>query len=290
MIDLTIIVVNFNSGEFLKRCLGSIKKIEKEVKTKTIVVDNASTDDSLDQVQSSFKDVEFIENKQNLGFGKANNLALKKAESEYVLLLNPDTVLEKGVISKMLKIIEDDPTIGAATCKIVLGSGKVDLTAHRGFPTPWASFLYYVFKNDSLYHLKNMDMTKLHEVDAIAGAFFLTRKSVLEKVGLFDEGFFLYGEDIDLCYRIKEAGFKVVYEPSVFLIHHKGVSSGLKKHSQQITQADKETKLLAFNAFYESMKIFYKKHYQKKYPSFITFLIMLGINFKWWMAKRRMIV
>lgn len=290
MTDLTIIVVNYNSGEYLKRCLSSIKKIENEARIKTIVVDNASTDDSLGEVQKSFKDIEFIKNEKNLGFGKANNLALKKAKSEYVLLLNPDTVLEKEVTSKMLKMMGDDPTIGAATCKIVLGNGKVDLTAHRGFPTPWVSFLYYVFKDDSLYHLKNRDMSKLHEVDAIAGAFFLTRKSVLEKVGLFDEDFFLYGEDIDLCYRIKEAGFKVVYEPSVFLVHHKGVSSGLKKHSQQITQADKETKLLAFNAFYESMKIFYKKHYQKKYPTFITFLIMLGINFKWWMAKRRMIV
>ncbi len=290
MADLTIIIVNYNSGKFLEECLESVERVSKEANIKTLVVDNASSDEGIESAQRKYKNVEFILNKQNFGFGKANNIGLKKAKTEYILLLNPDTKLEKGILVKMIQDLEVDKDIGAATCKIVLGNGKIDLTAHRGFPTPWASFLYYVFKNDSLYHLKNMDMSKLHEVDAIAGAFFLTRKSVLERVGLFDEDFFLYGEDIDLCYRIKEAGFKVVYEPSVFLIHHKGVSSGLKKHSQQISQADKETKLLAFNAFYESMKIFYKKHYQKKYPTFITFLIMLGINFKWWMAKRRMVV
>lgn len=225
-----------------------------------------------------------------MGFGKANNLALRAVKTEYVLLLNPDTKIQKGVLSKMIGLMNSDVKIGAATCKIVLGNGSIDLTAHRGFPTPWASFLYHFFQNDSLYHLTYKDMTKTHEVDSIAGAFFFTRKSVLDQVGSFDEDYFLYAEDIDLCFRIKKSGYKIIYEPSVEVIHQKGVSSGLKKHSQDIAQADKQTKLKAFESFYESMRTFYKKHYEKKYPFFINWLVYLGINLREWQARRKMVV
>jgi GT2 family glycosyltransferase len=184
--------------------------------------------------------------------------------------------------------MEENSEVGAATCKVILSNGKVDLTAHRGFPTPWASFRYYFLKDDSLYHQSKKNMDKPHEVDAISGSFFLTRKSVLNDVGYFDEDYFMYAEDIDLCFRIKSAGYKVMYVPKVSIIHHKGISSGLKKHSQHISTADLETKKRAMNAFYKTMKIFYKKHLERKYPFFINWLIYLGINLKWALAKRKM--
>jgi GT2 family glycosyltransferase len=144
--------------------------------------------------------------------------------------------------------------------------------------------------NDSLYHLTDRNLEEIHEVDAITGAFFFTRKSVFEKVGYFDEDYFMYAEDIDLCYRIKKAGYKIMYIPKVSVLHSKGVSSGLKKHSQNISQANLETRKRSLNYFYKTMKIFYKKHYEKSYPFFINWLVYLGINLRWFLAKRKLTV
>lgn len=290
MPKVTISIVSFNSGEYLLECLFSIKKIIKEVNIKVIVVDNASMDGSIETAKKEFPEFEYIINEENLGFSKANNIALKKATSEYLLILNPDSKLEKGTLNFMLEFMEKNPTVGAASCKVEKKDGSIDWASHRGFPTPVASILYYGFGNDVLYHLTNRELERTHEVDSIVGAFFLTRKSVLEKVGYFDEKFFMYGEDLDLCLRIKKAGYKVMYVPEVKILHYKGVSSGLKSHSQKISSADLETKLRAFNAFYQSMKIFYKKHYEKKYPFFVNWLVYLGINLKWFLAKRKMMV
>lgn len=287
-LKLSISIVNYNSGDFLERCLSSLKKPSGDIDMEIWVVDNASTDNSLSLAKKKFTDVHIIENDQNLGFGRAQNIALRKAKSEYVLILNPDTEVGGNVIFHMLKFMENNQDVGASTCKVMLDNGTLDLASHRGFPTPYASFSYYFLKNDSLYHLSNVPKDKPHEVDAISGAFFLTRKSVLQKVGYFDESYFMYGEDLDLCFKIKEAGFKIMYVPEVSIVHHKGVSSGLKKHSHHITTADLETRKRSLDAFYSAMKIFYKKHMEKKYPFFINWLVYLGINIKWLMAKRKM--
>lgn len=280
---LTIAILNFNSGEYLLHCLESINAVKGEAKLSVAVIDNNSTDNSFQNAKFKFKDIEFIENKDNTGFSKGYNPALKKIRTEFVLLLNPDCILRKGVIKKILEDFGDE-TIGAASCKIILPDGKVDLTAHRGFPTPWASLLY-VLGNDSLYHLTNQLTDRIHEVDAIAGAFFMTKKSTLEKVGFLDERFFLYGEDIDLCLRIKKAGFKIIYDPSVEITHYKGISSGLKKHSRELSEADIETRTKARDAFYEAMIIFYNKHYKNKYPFFISWLVYLGVYTNWTFAR-----
>lgn len=284
---ISVILINFNFGDFLLRCLKSLQSVKDEADLKVYIVDNASSDDSFKRAQKQFPSFKYISSDKNLGFGKGNNLALRKVETEYVLLLNPDTEIEKGVLSVMLDFMDQNSDVGASTCKVILENGAVDLTAHRGFPTPWASIRYFL-GDDSLYHLSKRDLKTSHEVDAIAGAFFLTRKSVLDKVGLFDEDYFLYAEDIDLCYRIKEAGFKIMYVPEVTILHHKGVASGLKKHSQRVTTASGETRKRSLDAFYQTMKIFYKKHMQEKYPFFINWLVYLGINVKWWFAKRSM--
>lgn len=289
MDKLTIVIVNFNSGNFLKRCLESIKNIEEKINLKMIIVDNDSKDQSINLAKKINLPVEYILNKENIGFGRANNQALKKLTTELVLILNPDVEIKLGVLEGMIDYMKQNPDVGAATCEIELSNGRIDLTAHRGFPTPWASFLY-MLGNDSLYHMSKKDMRTTHEVDAITGAFFLTRKSVLEKSGFFDESFFMFAEDIDLCLRIKKEGFKVMYVPKFKVIHTKGVSTGLKKHSQDITLASLETRKKSLNDFYETMTIFYKKHYAQKYPFFINWLVYLGINFKWFLAKRSLTV
>lgn len=283
MKSLTISIVNYNSGEYLMRCLSSIKTVEDEAKIKVVIVDNNSTDEGLNLAIQEFPKFKFINNEKNIGFGKAHNQVLRDLETEYVLLLNPDCILEKGVINRLLEYYEDHTDTGVITCKILLPDGTVDLTAHRGLPTPWASLLYF-FGDHSKYHLTNRDLKNPHEVDSISGAFFLTKKEVLRKSGLFDENFFLYGEDIDLCVRIKKAGFKVIYYPLVNITHFKGVSSGLKKHSQDITRADKETRTRAVNAFYQAMFIFYDKHFKNKYFFLINWLVYLGIYLRWAVA------
>lgn len=290
MPKLTISIVNYNTGDYLIRCLDSIDKVKDEVFFEVYVVDNNSSDDSLSKAKKSYPKLNYILNHDNFGFGKAHNQVLKKVKSEYVLILNPDVELKSGELGEMIKFMDDNPSVGAATPEIVLPGGGIDLTAHRGFPTPWASFIYYVLGDDSLYHLTYKDMNKPHEVDAITGAFFLTRKFVLDKVGLFDEDYFMYAEDIDLCYRIKEAGLKIMYVPSIKILHHKGISTGLKKHSLEQSTASIETRRKMTDYFFETMKIFYKKHLEKNYPFFINWLVYFGINVKWALAKRKMMV
>lgn len=287
--SLDISVVNYNAGEFLMECLQSIERISHEANIKVWVVDNASSDDSFGRAKNKFPKFNYIKNDQNLGFGRAHNQVLKKAKSEFVLVLNPDTRLEKGVLAGVIEFMEKNEDVGVATCKIVFEDGRVDLTAHRGFPTPWASILY-LLGDDSLYHLSKNNPNTPHEVDAVSGAFFFTRKKILDEVGLFDERFFMYAEDLDLCLRIKQKGYKIMYLPQFQIVHYKGVSSGIKTETQTQTTASPQSKLRAFNAFYETMKIFYKKHYEKRYPFFVNWLVYTGINLRWWLARRKMTV
>src|SRR3989344_3898107 len=280
MDKLSIVILNYNSGNFLTECLRSL---EKGVNLDIWIVDNGSTDESISLARKNFPGIHYILGKENLGFSKGNILALRKIRNEYILMLNPDTEVFPDTLNYMTAFMQNNQDVGAATCKVELSNGKLDPASHRGFPTPLASFLYYFLKNDSLYHLSSRDMRKDHEVDAISGSFFLTRKSVLDKVGLFDEDYFMYAEDLDLCFRIKKAGYKIMYIPAVKIIHHKGVASGLKSHSQKITTATYDSRLKAFNAFYETMKIFYKKNLEKSYPFFINWLVYLAIDLKWFL-------
>lgn len=284
---LSVIFVNYNSGDYLIDCLKSLEVVSDKVNFDFWVVDNNSSDESIEKVRKFLPGAHYIENKENLGFGAANNQALKKINTELILLLNPDTKVEKETLPFMIKFMTEHPEVGAATCKAVHEDGSVDWAYHRGFPTPWASFLYFL-GNDSLYHLTEKDMEQIHEVDAISGSFFFTKKSVLDKVGLFDEDYWMYAEDIDLCFRMKKAGYKVMYVPNVTITHLKGVSSGIKQHSQHLSTASLESKKKAFNSFYETMKVFYKKNLEKQYPFFINWLVYLGINLRWALAKRKM--
>ncbi|OGE34502.1 hypothetical protein A3H85_00830 [Candidatus Daviesbacteria bacterium RIFCSPLOWO2_02_FULL_40_8] len=289
MSQLTVSIVNYNAGDYLLGTLESLMLVSNEMKMDITVVDNSSTDDSIKQAQLKFPNIKYILNKENVGFGRAHNQVIRNVKSKYILILNPDMVVKEGAIKECLRYMEDHGDVGAVTPKIIFEDGRVDMTAHRGFPTPWASLLYFL-GDDSLYHLSKIKINQPHEVDAITGAFFFTSKEVLEKVGVFDEDYFMFAEDIDLCFRIKKAGLKIVYLPNVQVVHFKGISSGLKKQTQEQSAADLETKKRSLNYFYETMKTFYKKHLEKKYPFFINWLVYLGIDLRWWLARRKLTV
>ncbi|MBI2613608.1 MAG: glycosyltransferase family 2 protein [Candidatus Levybacteria bacterium] len=293
MLDLSIIIVNYNTKEFLKKSLDSIlSSIDGKLNYEIIVVDNASTDGSpsvILNLKSKILNLKTILNKENLGFSRANNIGIKASKaSRYVLFLNPDTIMQKNTVEDMLKFMDSNKSAGAATCKLVMLNGEIDDASHRGFPTPWNAFSHFsglakIFPKSKLfsgYNLGWMDMNSIHEIDALAGAFMLVRREAGEKAKWWDEDYFFYGEDIDFCYMLKQKGWKIYYVPTVFVTHYKGVSGGIKDVSEEITTASEETKKRATKWRFNAMRIFYKKHYEKKYPWIVNQLVNLGISIR----------
>lgn len=276
---LSVVIVNYNVKHFLEQCLISVKKAMETIEGEVFVVDNNSVDGSVEMVRKKFPGVHLMVNKTNLGFAKANNQAMKRARGEYILLLNPDTVVEDDTFRKVIDFMDRHPDAGGLGVKMVDGSGKFLPESKRGLPTPATAF-YKIFglsalfphsKRFSKYHLGFLDPDKIHEVDVLAGAFMLLRKSVLEKTGLLDEDFFMYGEDIDLSYRITRAGYRNYYFPETRIIHYKGEST--KKSSVNYVLV-----------FYRAMVIFAKKHFSAKRAGIFTFLIHIAIYFRAFLA------
>ena len=286
-LDVSIIIVTYNSFDTIRQCLDSIEKTVKKSSFEVIVVDNASSDGSVKEIQNSkFK---IIRNKENLGFSKANNQGIKISQkSRYVLFLNPDTVVYKNTIDGMIDFMDKTPDAGAATCFVELKNGKLDGSCHRGFPTPLRSMFYFiglckVFPKSKFfagYNMTYLDFNRTHEIDALAGSFMITRREVGEKLNWWDEDYFFYGEDLDFCFRIKKLGYKIYFVPQYRALHYKGVSSGIKKVSKDISKATKETKLFATKHRFNAMRIFYKKHYKDKYPWIINSLVNIGISIR----------
>lgn len=253
--DLSIIIVNYNVKEFLQNLLHSIKKATQSLQTEIIIIDNASDDGSVEFLREKFPEVKVIANNKNLGFGKANNLGLKIASGKYLLMLNPDTIVAEDTFTKMISFFENNPSVGLAGCKILNPDGTLQLACRRSFPGPWTSFckvtgLSNLFPNSRLfakYNLTYLDENQTYEVDAISGSFMMMRKEVYEKIGGFDEQFFMYGEDLDLAYRVQKEGYKVYYFHETQIIHYKGEST--KRSSLD------ETKV-----FHNAMHLFVKKH------------------------------
>jgi len=284
---LSIVIVSYNVKELLDQCLKSIKKSAKNIDHEIFVVDNNSHDGSPELVGASYKNVKLIANSQNLGFSKANNLALKLAKGEYALILNPDTEVLPDTLPKMVGYMDSASTnIAMATCKIELPSGGLDRDARRSFPTPARALFHFsglskIFKGSKIfdsYYMGHVSPKTETELDACVGAFMLLRGNVLGEVGYFDEDYFFYGEDLDLCFKIKEKGYKIMYTPITKIIHHKGASSGIKKHSEEISKATKESKKRAIVESTRAMELFYKKHYISKYPKLVTMSVIFAIN------------
>lgn len=285
---LAVVIVSYNTKEYLKRSLDALLNSDLDQKElEIIVVDNASSDGSKEEFQKN-KKIIFIQNKENFGFSKANNIGVNKSSGEYVLFLNPDTLVEKDTLSVMIKFMEEQKDVGAATCKVKLENGSIDDASHRGFPTPWNSFCHFsglskIFGRTKFfggYNLGWMNLNSVHEIDACAGAFMIVRREAGEEVGWWDEDFFFYGEDLDFCYRLKEKKWKIYYVPTCSILHYKGISHGMKRHSQHLATASQETIIRSKKERFAAMKIFYNKHYKSKYPALITWLVMKGINLK----------
>ena len=272
---LSIIIVNYNVKYFLEQALLSVRKAILPIEAEVFVVDNNSVDDSVKMVREKFPDVQLIANKSNPGFSIANNQAIHLAKGEYVLLLNPDTVVEEDTFEKCIAFMDAHPDAGGLGVKMIDGSGNFLPESKRGFPSPFVAFcktfgLSSIFpksKTFNQYHLGFLDKNKTHEVDVLAGAFMLLRKSVLDEIGLLDEAFFMYGEDIDLSYRIVKAGYKNYYFADTTIIHYKGEST-------------KKGSLNYVKVFYNAMIIFAKKHFKGEQATLFIFMLHLAIYFR----------
>ncbi|MDE2588847.1 MAG: glycosyltransferase family 2 protein [Patescibacteria group bacterium] len=295
-VTLSIIIVSYGTAKLTSETVASIEKnYPKEVASgayEIFVSDNDSPDNTLEVLTdykktSKIKFLHIIDNKKNLGFAKGNNVAVGKAKGKYVLFLNPDTVVYPNTLTTLIAFMEAHPDAGAATCKIEIPSGGIDEASHRGFPTPWNAFCHFsgfekLFPRSRLfagYTRGWEDFEKVHTVPAIVGAFMFVRKEAGEAIGWWDEDYFFYGEDLDFCYMLGVKGWKIYYVPSVAILHYGGVSSGIKKQSQTITTANIERKIRMQNARFDAMRIFYQKHYVEKYPRFLTWAVMQGINY-----------
>lgn len=272
---LSVVIVNYNVKYFLEQCLISVFNALKSIDAEVFVVDNASADGSCQMVKKRFPQVALIENTQNYGFSYANNQAMRVAKGEFVLLLNPDTVVEEDTFTKCITFMKQHPEAGSLSVKMIDGKGNFLPESKRALPSPMVSF-YKIFGLSQLfphskafarYHLGHLDNDEVNEIEILPGAFMFMRKEALDKVGLLDEEFFMYGEDIDLSYRILKGGYKNYYYPKTTIIHYKGEST--KKGSINYVLV-----------FYKAMMIFARKHFSKKNASLYIFLIYLAIYFR----------
>jgi len=270
--DISVIIVSYNVREFLHQSLLSIEKAAAGLKVEIFVVDNASIDGTPEFVREHFPAVHLIANTENAGFGAANNQALREAEGNYILFLNPDTIIQEDTLSVMMDYMDRHPECGLSGCKILNADGSLQLACRRSFPTPMVtlpkmlglSALFPKSPRLARYNLTFLDPEQEAEVDAVSGSFMFTRKELMLDLGAFDERFFMYGEDLDLCYRVKEAGYSVNYVPATSIIHYKGESS---------KQAAFDNILI----FYKAMDVFVQKHFALRFSLPYTLMLRTGI-------------
>ncbi len=268
--DLSVIIVNYNVRQFLESALASVYRAMEGVKGEVFIVDNASDDGSVEMVKAKFPVVILIESKANVGFARANNAALKQSNGRYLLLLNPDTIVQEDTFKVMMKFFDENADAGAAGCKILNPDGTFQLPCRRSFPTPWVAFtkifgLSALFPKSKLfgkYNLTYLNEDETYEVDAVSGSFLFIRREVYEKVGGLDETFFMYGEDLDWCFRISKSGYKVYYVPLTKIIHFKGEST-------------RRSEIDEIRTFYQAMQLFIEKHFSSS--TIVEVLLTVGI-------------
>lgn len=285
---LSVVIVNYNVRYFLEQCLDSVAKALEHLapqKAEVFVVDNASVDGSPQMIKERFPWCHLIENSENVGFSKANNQAIRLSGGRYILLLNPDTLIQPDTLSSVCAFMEEHPEAGALGVRMVDGRGRFLPESKRGLPTPLTAF-FKIFGLSALfprsrffgrYHLRYLDEFQIHAVDVLSGAFMLIRRSALMKVGLLDEDFFMYGEDIDLSYRIRQAGYTNYYYPHTTIIHYKGEST-------------KKGSLNYVRVFYQAMIIFAEKHFSGGSGGLFRWLIRMAVAFRAMLALTRRLV
>ncbi len=276
---LSIIIVNYNVKLHLELCLHSVKKSISGIPAEIIVIDNNSSDGSREYLPPVFKEVKFIFNEENTGFARACNQGIKNSTGKYVLFLNPDTILVENCLKKCIDFFESHKTAGAVGVRMINEKGVFLKESKRGFPSPAASFfklfgLASIFPASKLfagYYMGHLEKNENNPVDVLSGAFMMIPGDVLEQVGYFDEAFFMYGEDIDMSYRIRQAGFENYYLGEISINHLKGKSTPYDAHH--------------INIFYSAMAIFVNKHYADKKSKIFTQILLAGISFRKMIAR-----
>lgn len=255
---LSVIIVSYNVKNLLKQAIDSLLVASDSLECEFFVVDNASKDGTVAFIRETYPEINLIANTKNIGFSIANNQAISHAKGEYILVINPDTVTQPDTLTKAINFLDQHPNAGSLGVRMLDGKGKFLPESKRGLPTPWVSFcklsgLYRLFPKSRVfnrYYMGWVNEFETQKVDVLTGAFMLLRKSALNKVGLFDEHFFMYGEDVDLSYRLTLAGYKNYYFPNVYITHFKG-------------QSTKKLSVRYIKSFYGSMFIFAKKYFIK---------------------------
>lgn len=243
---LSIVIVSYNVRSYLEQCLQSVKQALEGIEGEVFVVDNRSDDDSVETVRTKYPWVRLIENPENMGFSRANNIAIREASGEYVLLLNPDTIVEKDTLREVLQFMEDHPKAGGTGVMMHHADGSVAPESRRALPTPWVSCLK-MLGFTKRYYMSHLPWDKPGKIEVISGAFCFLRRTALDQVGLLDEDFFMYGEDIDLSYRLLKGGWENWYLPYP-ITHFKGKSTQKSDYRY-------------VHIFYKAMLIFFRKHY-----------------------------
>ncbi len=269
---LSIVIVSFNTERLLKGCLRSIYAGANGTPFDIWVVDNNSRDNSVPMVKAQFPSVKVVENRANVGFSRANNAIIAQSNSDYVLLLNPDTLIIEDAIERVVKFMNEHPQVGIAGCKVLNRDGTLQLACRRSLPTPKVAFyrlsglsrLFPQSRTMGKYNLTYESPDELQEVDAVSGAFLMIRREVIKDIGLLDERFFMYGEELDWCLRAKRAGWGIVYYPAAQIVHYKGESA---KHNSRKATLE----------FHRAMYLFHKKHFAKDYSCVTNSLIYAGI-------------
>jgi len=270
---VSIVIVNYETPAELRNCLISVARASQSVATEVFVVDNASSTFSADAVRDVSPSALIMRNEKNVGFARAANQALRQAAGRYLLLLNPDTVLSADTLERMVEYMDAHGDVGVATPRLVLPDGRLDLACRRSFPTPLRSLyrmtllsrLFPRSRRFAQYNLTYLDEHKEAEIDSPCGAFMFVRSEIREQVGLLDEHYFMYGEDLDWSYRIKRAGWRVMYAPVTNVEHVKRASS-------------RQARPATIHAFHDAMRIFYARWYEHKYPRPVAWLTFAAIN------------
>lgn len=296
MVDLSVIIVSYNTRQLLDDCLQSLLQAEQPAGgIEIIVVDNASQDGSPSLVREQYPQVVLVAQAENVGFSAANNAGTAVSNGRVILFLNSDTRVDRRALVEPLAYLDAHPEVGALTARLIYPSGERDPDNHRGFPTPWNAFCHFSGLSRLApgsptlngYFQSYADFEQTHPVDVIAGSFMMMPRAVVEELGGWDESYFFYGEDIDFCYRIHEAGYAIVYYPHVEVLHYKGASSGLRKESADIARPPRETRIRVAKESVRAMELFYQKFYSDKYPPLVTGMVLAGIRFRGWLRVKK---
>ncbi len=287
--DLAVIIVNYNTEKLTEDCLNSVFKADQpKGGLQVVVVDNGSNDGSLAMLKRMVKKHEnliLVENSENLGFSKGNNVGVEACDAKHLLFLNSDTVIKRYSLVKPLKYLKAHPKVGAITIRLYLKDGSIDYDNHRGFPTPWTavtkfSGLAKLFPKSTFfnnYHLGFKKLNKIHQIPVAAGSWLMMPNKLFHDVGMWDTVYFHGGEDIDLCYRINEKNYKIIYYPKVSTLHLRGATSGIRKENALAKASNKANRMKVAKASSDAWRIFYNKYYTKKYPIFVTAMVLGGI-------------